>query len=384
MSRIPFRVSCVVLLFALAMVGRTDAQPALRFSGYVMDFAAGQFPAMQGVDDAASNLARLRLRPLMELWEGGTLALEHESTLLWMSRDGVASLAYRDIAPRQAVDLRWHPVAENKLHFTHAIDRLYLRQNVSWGTFILGRQRIQWGTGRIWNPTDLFHPLNPAAYDKIEKDGADAFTAKFHLGDFTDVQFVYNFRPAMDSANVGARFRTNVEEFDLSAMAGYFDRRSVLGADMAGNAFGAGVRAEVLWMDESREGRGNDFVRYILGMDYQISAELYVLMEYFRNGEGAARTRDYDLGRLYLGEIVQLARSYLYLGGGYQLHPLLYATGGVNFNLNDNSLFVQASALWSTGDNSAVHVGTLLPVADTGDEYWYYPASVYVRGEFHF
>ena len=262
--------------------------------------------------------------------------------------------------------------------------RLYLRQNVSWGTFILGRQRIQWGTGRIWNPTDLFHPLNPAAYDKIEKDGADAFTAKFHLGDFTDVQFVYNFRPAMDSANVGARFRTNVEEFDLSAMAGYFDRRSVLGADMAGNAFGAGVRAEVLWMDESSEGRGNDFVRYILGMDYQISAELYVLMEYFRNGEGAARTRDYDLGRLYLGEIVQLARSYLYLGGGYQFHPLLYATGGVNFNLNDNSLFVQASALWSTGDNSAVHVGTLLPVADTGDEYWYYPASVYVRGEFHF
>jgi len=354
------------------------------FSGYVVDIPMYSIPYGDAYENTLVNLTRLRLRPNLQLWDGATLALEHESVVLLSSASYFFAMESPDITNRQAVDLRWHPVREKHAYAQHFVDRLYLRQNLSWGSFVLGRQRIQWGTGRIWNPTDLFNPINPASIDKIEKDGADAFSAKLHLGHLTDLHFIYNFRPTFDSSNIAARFRTNISEYDLSAMSGLVDKRLVFGGDMAGNLYDAGVRAEALWVGESEDGRRDSYLRWIFGADYQLTSRLYLMLEYLYNGEGINDPKRYDYSRLFRGEILNLNRKYLYLGAMYQLHPLVLTTVGFNANTNDGSGFVLANAVYSSSDNSMLSAGLLLPFGSQTDEYRIYPTMFYAKAEFHF
>ncbi|MDX9759935.1 MAG: hypothetical protein RBU27_12320 [Bacteroidota bacterium] len=398
------RVRATILLLVCVTVP-TAAQVAFEFSGYVVDLPMYQrlddsmvrmlnaTPGLGSYDqDLGVNLTRLRLRPTLRLWEGATLALEHETDALYSSSP-MPFTAAAGATNRQVVALRWQPVEEDHFTLQHSIDRFYFRQNLSWGSVVVGRQRIQWGTGRVWNPTDLFNPINPASFDKIEKDGADAVSVKLHLGSFTDLQGVVNFRRARgqkdgasapDSTNVGLRFRSNFEEFDVALMSGWFDRRMVIGGDFAGNLFDAGVRGEFLQVFAGEHLRNSDYLRVILGVDYQITPEWYGLLEYLYNGEGHTEPSAYQLARLYQGEILQLNRKYLYAGATYLLHPLVTASAGLLHGLGDGSGFGSLLATWSSSDNSQLSAGVMLPYGGEMDEYTYYPLSLYLRGEFHF
>lgn len=406
MKRNILPAAVTVLLFAASPV---LAQVEAEFSGYVVDLPMYQrldesfvsllsalSPQDGGYDQGmAVNLTRLRLRPTLRVWEGASVVLEHEVDLM-LNSSRMPFAAPVERSNRQAVTLRWQLVDEDHVSLLHYVDRLYVRQNFTWGSVIAGRQRIQWGTGRVWNPTDLFNPINPASFDKIEKDGADAVSAKVYLGSFTDVQAVVNFRSARgqrdgaadapDSTNYGVRFRTNYLEFDVSAMGGWFDRRVVFGGDFAGNLFEAGVRGEAAYYTEGEDMPNSDYLRLVIGADYQFTPEFYGLIEYLYNGEGNTDPDDYagDLPRLFRGDILHLNTKYLYAGGTYLLHPLVSATAGLLQNIGDGSGFVSLAANWSSSDNTAVTAGVMLSYGDDGDEYWYYPLSLYLKGEWHF
>jgi hypothetical protein len=398
------RVYTMMIVFAVSAIPAA-AQMEFEFSGYVVDLPMYQrlnegmasllAATAEGNGDRNMfvNLTRLRLRPTLRLWEGATLALEHEADLLYSSR----SLMFRAATGRtnrQVTTLRWQPVDDGNVTLQHYVDRLYFRQNFLWGSIVAGRQRIQWGTGRIWNPTDLFNPINPASFDRIEKDGADAVSAKVYLGSFTDVQAVVNFRtargqrdgaaPAPDSSNYGLRVRTNLQEFDVSAMGGWFDRRMVLGGDLAGSMFDAGVRAEAIYAFEGEELPNSDYLRMVIGADYQFTPEFYALVEYLYNGEGHNSPTSYELVRLLEGDILQLNRKYLYVGGSYLVHPLVSTSAGIMQNIGDGSGFLSMVATWSSSDNSLVSAGAMLSYGDELDEYWYYPLSLYLKAEYHF
>ena len=404
MTRRFLQRSVLLLVAVAALPALSRAQVEFEFSGYVVDLPTYQrmpdiarfFASAPGTwydRDMAMNLMRLRLRPTVRLWEGASFSLEHEVDFTAATQNLLFG-AVPDMTNRQLFDLRWHPVEKEHVWMQHYVDRLYFRQNLNWGSIIAGRQRISWGTGRIWNPTDLFNPINPASFDKIEKDGADAISVKYYIGSFTDLHLVYNPRRARlqadgapdapDSSNFGARFRTNVEEFDLSLMGGWFDRRVTVGGDFAGNLFDAGVRGEVVHVLDDNESEESGYTRFILGVDYQLTGRLYGVVEYLHNGEGQSDAGRYDVARLFLGEILNVGRDYLYIGGNYLLHPLVNGSFGATANLGDGSGFVMAAATWSSSDDTSLSAGALLPFGASLDEYWYYPSSLYLKGELYF
>ena len=376
-------------LLAMAIVSATcSAQPVVEFSGYVVDFPIYQratpFVALLSdtEQDQFLNMVRLRLRPTVQLWDGAFLALEHEVSALYRSTaQYVAESSTRRRG--QLLDLAWNPVNRENVSVTHFVDRLFLRQTSDVGDFTVGRQRISWGTGRVWNPTDLFNPINPATFSKIEKDGVDALSAKFHLGNFTDVHVVINPENDWNTVNTAVRFRTNEKEFDISLMAGQFAQRIVLGGDFAGNAFDAGVRGEVI-VSQDRENRASRFVKYIVGVDYQFTAELYAVMEYLHNGEGGSTREQYDLMRLLTGEILNLARDYLAATGSYMIHPLVTSSVTLTANLNDGGRFVSGVVTYLAGDEFTITCGGQVFSGGEFSEYWYYPNSVYLKVDLFF
>lgn len=372
------------LIFAVQIYPQFDYD----FSGYVVDFPVyssmnKELAGLFGIKrNQFLNLTRLRLRPEVYLWSGARFNAEYEADILY-SKQNLFSFLNPVSTNRQILNLRWNLYDKNNFSVSHYFDRLYFRQGFRNGNIIIGRQRIAWGVGRVWSPIDLFNPINPANYSKIEKDGADAVSFTYSFGNFTDLNLVYNPQDKLKSSNAGFRFRTNFDEYDLAVVGGQFDNRFVAGGDFAGNFFDAGIRGEgIISMDKYN--LNDNFVRFIFGMDNQFTSKLYGMFEYQFNGEGSSNKYSYDLLGLLDGRIINLSRNYLFISGSFQVTPLFTATVAENANLNDGSGFFNLSGSYSLSDNSTLNMGALLSYGRRFSEYWYYPSSLYLQGQWFF
>ncbi len=361
------------------------AQPHFEFSGYVIDLPIYQnlnIPLLRVDEDLYLNLNRVRLRPTVNFNRDTRISLEYEIISLYQNAQTLFDNFQQQVS-RQTFDWRWNLANEQRFTAIHFIDRLYFRHDFYIGNLVIGRQRVAWGTGRIWNPTDLFNPINPASFQKIEKDGADLITTQFYFGRLTDLEIVYNPQEKLADNNAGFRFRSNFKPYDFAMMGGYFDQRIVLGGDFAGNLLTAGFRGEGI-ISANKNDLNRNFVKFIVGLDFQFTSKLYTLIEYQFNGEGSTDPREYDLFALLDGDIINLSKNYIYFQSNYQLHPLLNTSFAYNANLNDGSGFFFVNAQYSVTENFYLSFGGQLFYGDKLDEYWYYPNSVFLQGEFYF
>ena len=375
-----------LLITILLFAAQISAQIEYDFSGYVVNMPIYQPAADLGftnLKDQTFDLTRLRLRPTFYIGNNSRFNLEYEINTLYLSESNLGLFNLNSVSTRRQLGkLNWNIVEENNFIVTHFIDRLTFRQDFDFGNIEVGRQRISWGTGRIWNPTDLFNPINPANFAKIEKDGADAVSAMFYLGNFTDLNIVYNPTDNFGS-NYGFRFRTNFSEYDVSLIGGYFDKRIVTGLDFAGNLFDAGVRGEGI-LSFSKINGDDNFVKFILGTDYQFTPELYAVIEYHFNGEGKSNTLEYELLRLVNGEIINLNKNYLYCAVDYLITPLFKVLLMNNINLNDKSGYAGINGNYSVTEDFYFSCGAQTSYGKELSEFWYYPNSYYLQVEYYF
>lgn len=370
----------ILLLFNIAL-----ARIETDFSGYLLDLPIYQKNRLElpgGKTDILLNLARLRLRPTVYFGSKSRIALEWELAALLQNAPTLITAAPGK-TNTQIFDWRWYPVQRDHVTVSHFIDRLYFRQDFKFGNLVIGRQRVSWGTGRIWNPTDLFNPINPASFFKIEKDGADLVLAQVYLGNFTDLTLVANPRENLRDNNGAFRFRTNYKTYDFSLVGGYFDERYVVGGDFAGNLLTAGLRGEGIVSADKNDLKSN-YAKFILGMDYQFTSKLYALIEYQHNGQGARNKAEYDLEGLLKGEIINLAQNYIFTSASFQINPLLKSVFSYNDNLDDHSGFVMLTATCSLKSNLDLGLGAQLTFGSEFSEYWYYGTSLYLQGTLYF
>jgi hypothetical protein len=327
------------------------------------------------------NLTRIRIRPELKFNEDSRITMHYEANMLFS--DIQSLLLITDKTNRQALDLNWKLFDENNIYAIHFIDRFYYKQNFNFGEFTIGRQRISWGVGRIWQPTDLFNPINPANFSQFEKPGADAFSAKYYFGLFTDLELVINYTDSWQESNFGGRLRTNFNEFDLSIMSGRFDNNYLAGIDFAGNLKGAGVRGEAIYNFTKNDYR-EQFIRMIFGLDYQFNEKLYGLVEYQFNGEGKTDKNQYELLRLFSGEILNLNQNYIAIQSTYQLHPLWNVNLFYNANLNDRSGFINGSISYNFLQNFNINFSSIYFYGEKDTEYSFYPSAIFINLEYYF
>ena len=375
-----------IFLFFLSI--NVFAQLDYSFSGYVVDMPIysinnSELSKLLTFDQKQFfNLSRVRLRPEFYLWKDARVNIEYELDGLYSPKKSF--FVFNNISTnRQIVDLKWNLLTSDNYTITHYIDRLYLRQGFSWGNIIIGRQRIAWGTGRIWNPTDLFNPINPSNFSKIEKDGADAVSLTYYMGNFTDLNVVYNPQTKIKNSNAAFRFRTNFNEFDVAVVGGYVDNRIVAGGDFAGNFFDAGIRGEGI-VSMNKDNMSDNYTKLIFGMDNQFTSKLYGLFEYHYNGQGAIDKNNYDLFGLLDGKLLNLSRNYLFVSASYLVTPLLNVTISSNKNLNDASGFIGLTGVYSLSDNASITLGGQFNYGPEFSEYWYYPTSLYLQAQLFF
>ncbi|MEW6442594.1 MAG: hypothetical protein AB1640_16785 [bacterium] len=267
--------------------------------------------------------------------------------------------------------LAWDLEETSDFLWRHELDRLSL--SVAWKKldFIFGRQAITWGTGRFWQPTDLFSPFGPLQIDREFKAGTDAASLSLALGGFTETRIVWAFgRDGDPDRSAGlVRFKTLWWNYDFSLLAGRVRTDEVAGGDFAGDLAetGIGIHGEALF-NKVRD--GSDYGQIVAGADYRFPGKgPYLLGEYYYFGagttDGPGLVRALQDERILSRGTFQLGRHYLGLGATYEIFPILAGMFNVLVNLTDPSAVLNPGLDYSVADNASATLGVTIPVGET-------------------
>ncbi len=357
----------------------------INFSGYIKDLPISIKQPSQQLQ--LGNFTRTRLKLDAEFKKTLLFTIHYELRSFQTESGLKVNLQSSNLFRPTYFHFSKNLINGENVRLDHTIDRMFLKYSAASFDLTIGRQRIAWGTGRVWNPTDLFNPFNPAAVDKEEKDGVDAITLQIPLGTLSNVTVVYAPLKASRESSTGARIHSNTEGYDFSVMGGYFNERVILGGDVAGSLGGAGIRGEATYTWEQsgiRNLNNRRFAKFIVGVDYQFSNSLYVIAEYHFNGEGHREPSQSERSRLFKGEIINLAQHYVFLSGGYPISPLLNITSNTILNLDDGSLVAGGLIDYWLFQNATVGVGVQYFTGSESSEFGSYPKIYYGKVQWFF
>lgn len=341
-------------------------------------FTGSYFYEIPDAEDrgVVSDLQRARL--MLDLDFSSLLAIDlHYQHLALLNSSQMPITVFRLQAvtdtgsPYRLDGLGWALSESDSFSWWHEFDRLSATLSLWRLDLTVGRQAITWGTGRFWQPTDLFSPFGPLQLDREFKAGTDAVRGVIALGDFTQIEGVWAFGKDADvdrSAGLG-RFKTLVGSFDLSVLAGRVQTDVVAGGDFAGDLgdTGMGVHGEILF-NAVRDAA--DYFQFQVGLDYRFPGKgPYVLGEYFYNGVGATGDLGLNLAlvddRILSRGTFQLGRHYLGLGATYEILPILEGSLFAVVNLTDPSALLNPLLEYSVAENASLAFGAAVPLGDT-------------------
>ncbi len=293
-----------------------------------------------------TDLNRLRLK---WTWTAGLfsahIAYDHE----FFGGGLVASPEFRaasrvpepTFADADAVILR-----RGRIFWRHRLYRAWLNLDTRFLQVKIGRQRVAWGSGRLWNPTDRFNPVDPTALEPDEKTGVDSLFSELRYSNTGALQGVV--APGRGARNtsrkLAVRLRDTIGETDVSFLGGRIGDETVAGGDFSANVWGGGLHAEIL---NARRRLGAPYTQAVAGYEYTLKnrwlpAGLYLLAEYFFNGAASRADVPEVSDRLF-----SRVRHQIGFSAGYDLTPLWRLDGVVIADAVKGSVFVSPRLGWS-------------------------------------
>lgn len=278
-------------------------------------------------------------------------------------------------------DLDWTITEGNQFNLRQLLFRAFTTiysENIQ---VTLGRQRIAWGTGFAWNPTDLLNPFNPVAIELDEKTGVDAVHVSIPLGALSRFEAAFVPGRGRLKSKAAIRLSSNFSGYDISIMGGDFQDDIVLGGDFAGYLGGAGFRGEFAYT--WKQGDENYF-RAILNADYNFVNDIYAIIEIYYNGQGSTNKKNYDITDLFSGETFNLAQHYLAASVSKNLTPLLRLSVYEIFNLNDKSQLAGPSLTYSLATNLEISFSAYFFMGESDSEFGALESSYFGYLQYYF
>lgn len=380
-----------LLLALLALAAAAPARAGVEAAGYLKNlFSYTRSPLTRAPYNSDLTRARLNLDARAR-GLGARVEYDHELRLGSFLRSRDFQLGGLGEPPSH-FDLDQTISSGTDAHYRHRLYRGFVEAERAGWHLRFGRQRIAWGTGKLWNPTDFLNPFEPTSLEREERRGVDAVYLRRGLGQLGQGELVYALARRWDQSDLVARARGNAGGADVSLSGGKVVGSSsswTLGADLALDLYGGTVHAE-LGYTELRV--VDPFVKAMVGYEYSFSQDppwpwlkdLWLAVEYYHNGNGEGDPRRYNRAFLLSGREVGLARDYLGAGLRRELHPLLqvelYAIG----NLTDQSQFLAPSATWNALPNLYLSAGWQRYGGGLATEYGALPNLVYLQAQYFF
>lgn len=257
-----------------------------------------------------------------------------------------------------------------------------------WRRLILkiGKQQFAWGTGYVWNPTEIIRPK--ALFDPTyEREGTNALKIAIPWRTAGALEGILILNQKIDSSTWCFRLKENLYRFDFalsyarmieeSMVLQIKERREFYGGEFAGEILGIGIWAEGAY---NRLSDTLNYPQFIVGGDYTFKFQTYFLTEYFHNGYGHKK-EDYTLEnwqRLIFGEIQGLGKDYLFSGISHPLFDFHRFSLYSLTNLSDQSFVLMPQFQYSFSENIEISLLGFYSFGEKGSEF----ASFGIKGGF--
>lgn len=280
------------------------------------------------------------------------------------------------------------------------VDRLwidYYKENLQ---ITIGRQRVAWGTAWVWNPTDLFNPLDVLDFDYEELPATDAVRAQYYTGAVSKIDAAY--KPAKDPNNqiLAGLWNINNWNYDFNFIAGMRFKRWLAGFSWAGDIYSAGFRGEVLISEAPAKPDTISVYRLIgesslsswdklivsasLSGDYTFPNTFYIHTEVLYNNNGKTSGTFLFLPEAYKLGMLTAARWSLYQEFAYDITPLFRGTLFGIFNPDDKSFVIVPSITYSVITDLDLLLLAQFFEGDPLTEYGEYNTSYFLRVKYSF
>ena len=251
-------------------------------------------------------------------------------------------------------DQQNHTTNETKIY------RAYLEYAGEKHFMVLGRQRVPFGVGRLWNPIDVFNPIDSFSTETAERKGTDAVRYEYAMSDLS------NFDITVSKEKSAARVKGFLKYADF-ALVGVVDNendRDIIGYEVEGELFETMIELRSEGGIFHDRNNGARYTEFIFGADYGFRNSFTILGEYRFNDE--------------------TKRDYFGTSLSYQSTPLIILTLLNITQLKDLSSFTAPSIEYSISDEMTLRGGAFFYSGGDTDEFGSVPDSYYLNFYVHF
>ncbi|MFC1517487.1 hypothetical protein ACFL5G_02900 [Candidatus Margulisiibacteriota bacterium] len=263
--------------------------------------------------------------------------------------------------------------------------RAYATVYLPSSSLVLGYQRIAFGVGKIWNPTDILNPPNPISLEPGERVGVYGASYTYNLADLSQTDLFLTLDRDNKTRDYGFRIKGNHFGYDaaISTIRNKDLRMSGLELDRELFDTGIEVRMEAAHFEVvNKLNENKDYQKYIMGADYAFAwpNNWYVTMEYLFNENGEKNKYEYDLLNAVSGTTWDgLGQRYLGFLVNYEWSPLINITASEIVNLDDGSYFLSPGVNWSLAENADLILGASFFCGTQYSEFWYLKDIYYLN-----
>lgn len=290
-------------------------------------------------------------------------------------------------------------VDENKItqatRVGYEVDRLFYKHQFNKLNISLGRQAIDWGSGRFWQPLNIFGSFAPTDLDTDYKPGIDATRLEWFPSNYSSLTAVYAFSPndninIKKDNNTALHYKSQIgNDSEFSLLAANIIDHSMIGASFESSWKSIGWRVEAAHYKNTSE----NFTFLIAGFDYQFNNGALLSTEWYHNSRGVNNSADFvsypsDTFTLY-GLQQHLSKNILGLSLNKDINPLL--NGGYTLLIGSASLLHQLNFSYSLSNESDFLLSLqtangegLTSFAQQQSEFGHIPTSISFRLRYYF
>ncbi|NDC87413.1 MAG: hypothetical protein EB075_01160 [Bacteroidetes bacterium] len=225
--------------------------------------------------------------------------------------------AYQSMYTKSQALYAWE---NDQVHVAGIVSRANLTYHRGMARLRLGRQRVSWGSGFLWSPTDIIHPVDPARLESDEKPARDLVALNVFPTTLSSVDVVWVPSQQGEKGRQLVRLSTNIGLTDLAWVGGNLGGTYVVGGHLSSYVGSSGLRVDAI-TTLSR----NPSTRVVINVDRQLSATSYVLIESFFRLDGTRKSTEAQPRMLPVDQFA-CASWCLAAALSQQLHPLATAS----------------------------------------------------------
>ena len=383
-------ISLLILLPILTARAQSDFSiiNKLTFSGYFENQLMGQ---EQRGDYFLIDYNKLRLDMDAEIDK----SLSFSANVNFKTLHGKTTLNLLDYLPESTVNNYYsflttntgmtpeqvRPQFEYTLSSEIFLDNVYASYYSKYFNVRVGKQQIPWGTGYVWNPTNVFHNKNMLD-PTYEQTGVNAIKVEVPFKGEGMLTGVVSVNDKFDNSIYALKAKKYLVGFDVSlsyvfyeySMTDFYlfqeikENRQQIGGDFSGSIGSIGIYGEAVYRMKTKENGSDNYVNCVIGLNYFFQNGLSLLGEYYYNEKGKSDYKDYDINSwmLYAGPYAEnLGQHYIYAGSILPIGNYFNFSTFVLYNISDKSGIFYPWLVYSLGDNAELMGTVYIPFGES-------------------